>query len=557
MILEKLEQVTNSGTEWKAICPAHEDRSPSLSIRQSGNQVLLHCHAGCKTLDIVHAMDLDFRDLFLEDDTDMWGEVYKDLIQGSKLSPSDYTVLVARGLTDEWVNLGGYRSLADPTTRHSVIKLQEKHGDLLGSVPGFVVNKSGKYRIKAQSGILLPVCDISGKVAGFQIKTGSEPKYIWFTGDTAAKVSCHVPWQAMGRDKLRITEGVLKADIACCLDDSTTTVGVPGVTNWQSALLVARSLQPKEVYIAFDMDWCTNANVKNALTELFYGLKNEGITPLIEVWDPAHKGIDDALAAGSPISILRSIPSDESIPNVRPATEYKPVKVEWMWRGWLPKGMLVVLEGDPSLGKSTLCADIAMRITTCTPFPGEVDKPVCGSVLFLSAEDDPGSITVPRMKAAGADLNKVYFWDHSPTFPKQIAELERIIEQLGIVLVILDPLLAFLDDTVDSYKDQSMRQMLTPLKKMAERTNCTVLMIRHLTKGSAQVSQMYKGGGSIAVVAAARVCLYMVHDEDSGDRVLGQVKNNLAPKQSSWAFEFLEGADWQDTKLHWKGRSEL
>ena len=161
------------------------------------------------------------------------------------------------------------------------------------------------------------------------------------------------------------------------------------------------------------------------------------------------------------------------------------------------------------------------------------------------------------MKAAGADLNKVYFWDHSPTFPKQIAELERIIEQLGIVLVILDPLLAFLDDTVDSYKDQSMRQMLTPLKKMAERTNCTVLMIRHLTKGSAQVSQMYKGGGSIAVVAAARVCLYMVHDEDTGDRVLGQVKNNLAPKQSSWAFEFLEGADWQDTKLHWKGRSEL
>lgn len=548
--------MTNSGTEWKALCPSHEDRSPSLSIRQSGNQVLLHCHAGCKTLDIIHALDLEFRDLFIQDDVDLWHEVYKDLIQASKLSPSDYTVLVARGLTEEWVNLGGYRSLADPTTRRSVIKLQEKHGDLLGSVPGFVELK-GKYRIKAQTGILLPVCDIAAKVTGFQIKTGSDPKYIWFTGDTQAKVSCHVPWQAVGREKVRITEGVLKADIACCLDDTALTVGVPGVTNWQSALPVVRGLQLTQVYIAFDIDWMTNTNVKNALTELFYALKNEGITPLIEVWDPAYKGIDDALAAGSLITTLRAIPSDESLPNVRPATDYKSVPVEWMWKGWLPKGMLVVLEGDPSLGKSTLCADIAMRVTTCTPFPGETEKPVCGSVLFLSAEDDPGRITVPRMRAAGADLSKVYFWDKHPTFPKDVAELEKIIEQLGVVLLILDPLLAFLDETVDSYKDQNIRQVLTPLAKMAERTNCTVLMIRHLTKGSAQVNQMYRGSGSIAVVAASRVCLYMLHDEDSGDRVLGQVKNNLAPKQASWAFEFLEGADWQDTKLNWKGRTDL
>jgi RecA-family ATPase len=161
------------------------------------------------------------------------------------------------------------------------------------------------------------------------------------------------------------------------------------------------------------------------------------------------------------------------------------------------------------------------------------------------------------MRAAGADLDKVYFWDFHPTFPEKLAQLEHIIEQLGIVLVVLDPFLAFLDDDIDSYKDQNIRQVLTPLSKMAERTGCAVLLIRHLNKSSAQVNKMYKGSGSIAVVAAARVCLYMLQDEDTGDRILGQVKNNLAPTQASWAFEFLEGANWQDTRLNWKGRSEL
>ena len=36
-----------SGAGYKARCPAHEDKNPSLSIRDSDDKVLLHCHAGC------------------------------------------------------------------------------------------------------------------------------------------------------------------------------------------------------------------------------------------------------------------------------------------------------------------------------------------------------------------------------------------------------------------------------------------------------------------------------------------------------------------------------
>jgi hypothetical protein len=557
LVLGKLEKVSRSGTEWKACCPAHEDSSPSLTIRQKDGVIVLKCHAGCKQLDVLHALELEWKDLFIGDDYALWNMVYKRLIQCAKLSPSDLELLVARGLTNDWISLGGFRSLSDPGTRRSVIQLFEEFGEDLYSVPGFCTTPNGA-RIKAQSGILLPVMNEKQEVCGFQIMTNSTPKYIWFTGDTSAKSFAHVPWQALERDtrtSVRVTEGVLKCEIACCVDDTTLTIGVPGVNNWSTALPVLRGLGAQEVRIAFDVE--NNPNTKAALTDFYYALKNEGFQTLIEVWNPEYKGIDDALLAGCEITTIEKIPSDTSIKGVRPASDYKTLPVEWVWHGWLPKGMLVVLEGDPSLGKSTLCADIAMRITTCTPFPGTSTKPTCGSVLFLSAEDDPGRITVPRMRAAGADLSKVYFWEVHPTFPQKIGELEQIIESLGIVLVVMDPLLAFLGDDVDSYKDQNIRQVLSPLSKMAERTGACVLMIRHLTKQSVGVSQMYRGSGSIAIVAASRVCLYMIQDDDSDDRVLGQVKNNLAPKQPSWAFGFTEcGTSWQDTKLTWKGRSE-
>jgi hypothetical protein len=50
---------------WISRCPAHEDKSPSLSIREtSEGRVLLHCFAGCETGDVLAAIGLSFGDLF-------------------------------------------------------------------------------------------------------------------------------------------------------------------------------------------------------------------------------------------------------------------------------------------------------------------------------------------------------------------------------------------------------------------------------------------------------------------------------------------------------------
>jgi hypothetical protein len=50
---------------WQARCPAHADKSPSLSFRASEDgRILLHCFAGCKTQEICDALHIPLRELF-------------------------------------------------------------------------------------------------------------------------------------------------------------------------------------------------------------------------------------------------------------------------------------------------------------------------------------------------------------------------------------------------------------------------------------------------------------------------------------------------------------
>ena len=67
-ILERLSRVKQTGAgQWSAACPAHEDRSPSLSIRETPDgKVLLHDFGGCDTGDVLAAIGLEIADLFPE-----------------------------------------------------------------------------------------------------------------------------------------------------------------------------------------------------------------------------------------------------------------------------------------------------------------------------------------------------------------------------------------------------------------------------------------------------------------------------------------------------------
>lgn len=58
----------SGGRRFTAQCPAHEDRNPSLSIADGDDRVLIKCHAGCATDQVVRALGLEWRELFEPDD---------------------------------------------------------------------------------------------------------------------------------------------------------------------------------------------------------------------------------------------------------------------------------------------------------------------------------------------------------------------------------------------------------------------------------------------------------------------------------------------------------
>lgn len=63
-LISRLEKVKRTGPgSWLACCPAHEDRSPSLSIAEREDRVLLHCFAGCSALEVLESLGLDFADV--------------------------------------------------------------------------------------------------------------------------------------------------------------------------------------------------------------------------------------------------------------------------------------------------------------------------------------------------------------------------------------------------------------------------------------------------------------------------------------------------------------
>lgn len=66
-ILQKLKGVKGSNGQYIALCPAHDDKKPSLSISEKDGKILLHCHAGCSKENIISTLGFEMKDLFTKE----------------------------------------------------------------------------------------------------------------------------------------------------------------------------------------------------------------------------------------------------------------------------------------------------------------------------------------------------------------------------------------------------------------------------------------------------------------------------------------------------------
>ena len=246
------------------------------------------------------------------------------------------------------------------------------------------------------------------------------------------------------------------------------------------------------------------------------------------------------------------------------ADEVSLAPVEFLWPSRIPKGTLTIFDGDPGLGKTTVLLDIAARVTTGTPMPNAANRGSrsAASVLYLSVEDGLSNTIVPRLKAAGADLSRVHllFDTEIPTLPRSAEKILSLVIKNDIALIVFDPVVAFLGDGKASNNDADVRQALAALQAICEPSGCAAVLLRHLNKQRGNTNALYRGGGSIAWVAAARAGLLVAKDpEDPELRVLAATKANLSRLAESLAYRLVPvevpGAGTQ-VRVKWLGTSE-
>ena len=230
-----------------------------------------------------------------------------------RLTVTNKSHLIERGLTEEQIKMHGYRSTPTFGYKQLTQSLINKCNTVEG-IPGFYMNDYGQWTANFKSycsGVLIPYMSLSAEIQGYQIRLdkpfvdekGRSTKYIWLSSiDHKRGSSPGSPVHFIGdpcAETIYFTEGALKANVAHCLS-GRTFLAVAGTGNLGNVGEVFKRLKingTKTIVECYDMDKFKNEKVmKNRETLIgkiqACGLKLQQIT-----WNPRYKGIDDYLYA--------------------------------------------------------------------------------------------------------------------------------------------------------------------------------------------------------------------------------------------------------------------
>lgn len=218
-------------------------------------------------------------------------------------------------------------------------------------------------------------------------------------------------------------------------------------------------------------------------------------------------------------------------------------KIDWLWYPYIPCGSVTIVQGDPGEGKSTMMLRLAALLTSGRKMPDGSGDGKARNVVYQAAEDGVSNVILPRLLDAGADCNKVMrILPKDDWLSLDDSRFERAIRDSNAARLVIDPLQAFLTADTNMQRANSVRSVMNRLSKIAEETNCAVVLIGHLNKNSGSRA-IYRGLGSIDFAAAARSILVVERDEEDPQvRTIRQIKSSF----EGYMFELSEenGFQW-------------
>lgn len=284
------------------------------------------------------------------------------------------------------------------------------------------------------------------------------------------------------------------------------------------------------------------------------GLPNKGG---VSEWIDAHSdGAEPETITSSLVALAETAPAwtaTEALklgPILTCFADVESRTVSWLWPGRIPSGCISLLCGIPGLGKSFVTTDFAARISTGTPWPDGRDCPQ-GSVILISAEDDPHDTIRPRLDAHNANVHQVHLLsavrsvDREGHYERMItlADVDAIEAALTKLpdckLIVVDPIGSFLGSQIDSHRDNEVRSVLSPIAMLANKFALAVLVVAHHRKSAGSIADDLVLG-SRAFTGVARAVWHLTRDgDDKSRRLLLPGKNNLANEGDGLAFSII------------------
>jgi putative DNA primase/helicase len=484
-ILAKLQRVKKNGAGFMARCPAHDDGTASLSLKEGKDRrVLMHCHAGCEVVAIVAALGMGMSDLY-PPDTKPNG---RPTASATSAPPTRPVLTKSYDYTDE-------------------------NGTLLFQSCRFV-ESTGKKTFRQRR----PNPEKAGE---WIYSLGEQEPVLYRLPEVLAAIH--------DGKRVFVVEGEKDADNLSELGYTATTNPM-GAGKWREAF--STYFENADVVILPDNDEPGRSHAEQVAASLVTKRATVKVVALPNL--PEKGDVSDWLDAGHDLDALETLivktprwtgdamqaahrtrwRLDELFENdniMRPPPAIVP-RLAWAGRSTL-------LAAREKAGKSTLTGYITACVSNGDPFLGVSCHK--GPVLIVGLEEFIGD-TARRLRHFGAEPTNVHLVDRFAGDPAlRPTELRDHIESVAPLLVIVDSLATWSNGMgVSDHNDASaMTGVLQPLTDMVHQLGAALIIIHHTTKGDG------KARGSTAITAGVdMVCTFTIPQAEA-DPTLRRVES--------------------------------
>lgn len=481
----------SGGVEYMARCPAHDDTKASLSVSCGRDgKLLVYCHAGCRTEDILAKMGLTMQDLYPKSSEPATREaeyVYRD-VSGNPL----------------------------------LRKVKQRNAD--GSKSFFWQRWDGGQWKYGRGGIVPPLYgleSLTSESACFVVEGEKDADTMHRLGYPCVSL----PDGASSKWQASYAQAFVARDVYIIPDND-----VPGQKYAemiaQQVASVAKSVSLLDLSTVWS-DIPQKGDVSDYVQHVGTGQARQMLRDMAADAKPWRKPEAKGLLA-----CFRTLDT------------FAEEDADWLVSNLIPKEQITSIVADGGLGKTSIWCDLVASVSAGRPSfldpPGTVRQPQL--VAFCSTEDSVRKKLKRKLRAAGACEHNIITPDFSNDpegilrdFKFGSSGLATFIREFRPALCVFDPIQGFIPANINMGSRNAMRDCLAPLIGLGEETGTTFLLVCHSNKRKGAYGRD-RVADSADIWDISRSVLMLGYTEEQGIRYISNEKNNYAPLQETKLF---------------------